>query len=74
MTVYFPDTNQPAPPLLTDDEVIRLCRIDKTCNSPKRTLRMYREEGKIRARKCKRGFVYRLEDVLEFMKRGAGHV
>lgn len=72
-TVYFPGTTIPVPPLLTEEEVIRLCRWDVTSKNPSRTVEMHRDAGRLRAKKRRKGCVYLLTDVLDFLRLEAGH-
>lgn len=66
-TVWLPSTPpRPAPPLLTAKEVALLLRIDS--KSPIRTINYYREKGFLQPIQIGRNLLWRLEDVLGFMR------
>jgi hypothetical protein len=70
-TVYLPPAGdrpaEPAPYVLTDDDVIRLARI--TTADPYETLRRYRGLGLLKATQLGKNVRYLLPDVLAFFER-----
>ena len=68
ITIYFPD-GRPAPPVLTEAEVISLLRLDEVNVDDKAgILRRYREAGRLRGVQISKRIFYRLESVLQFLE------
>lgn len=66
---YFPGSSIPVPPVMTEEDVIRLLRLDETgTKHPGRTLESYRKKGLLRAVQVGRLLRYRLVDVLAFVE------
>jgi hypothetical protein len=72
--IYLPPTDtrpsEPAPYLLTEDEVARLLRLD--CADAGQSLKRYRAKGQLRATQVGRHLRYRLPDVIDFLTRVQG--
>jgi hypothetical protein len=68
-TIYMPATDnrpvEPAPYLLTPEEVGRLCRL--TCKDVEESLWRYRDKG-LKAVQIGKRVLYRLPDVLAFIE------
>ena len=68
-TIYFPD-GKPCPPLLTEEETIRLLRLDTVDIADRAaTLRRYRDSGTLRGTQISKRIFYRLEEVLRFLEK-----
>ena len=66
-TVFMPD-GRPAPPVLTQNEVIQLLRLDTLkVRFPEQTLRRYRDQG-LKAIQLSKGVFFRLESVLRWLE------
>jgi len=66
--IYMPTKDghtEPAPHVLTDEEVARFCRLD--CANVDESLRRYREKGWLRPVQIGRSLRYRLPDVVKFL-------
>lgn len=67
-TVYMPTTDgrtQPAPYVLTDEEVIRMIRLE--CRDPEQALKRYRSKGWLSPTQVGNNLRYLLPDVLKFL-------
>jgi hypothetical protein len=71
-SIYLPATKdrpiEPAPFLLTEDEVARLLRIDGASDTYE-TLRRYRKLGLLRGTQVGKHVRYQLPDVIEFLSK-----
>lgn len=65
---FLPD-GRPAPAVLTAAETIELLRLEG--NNPERTLKFYRDEGKLKGIPLGRKMRYRLVDVERFLEQKA---
>ncbi len=66
--VYLP-SGRPAPPLLTESELIEILRLDTVnVEHPADTIKRYREGGALKAVQISRRLFYRLESVLQFIE------
>ncbi len=68
-TIYMPmpdGRTQPAPHVLTGDEVIRIMRIES--NDPERTLQRYRTSGLLKSTQVGKHLRYLLPDVLRALE------
>ena len=71
--IYFPD-GKPCPPVLTQDEVIQLLRLDTlNVRFPEQTLRRYRDQG-LKAIQLSKGVFFRLESVLGWLEQQEAEV
>jgi hypothetical protein len=68
-TVVFLPDGRPAPAVLTGDEVALFLRLDGV---GQRTLKFWRDQGKLIGVRLGRRVRYRLEDVLTFLAKKAG--
>jgi hypothetical protein len=70
--IYLPATAnrpvEPAPYLLTEDETIRLLRLDGG-DDPYSSLKRYRNKGQLRATQVGKHVRYRLPDVIRFLEK-----
>jgi hypothetical protein len=68
ITVYFPN-GQPAPIILTEQELITLLRLDtEGPQTPSLTLQYYRDKGLLRGIRVGKRIRYYLYDVLRFLE------
>ena len=68
-SVYPMPDGRPAPWVMVEDDVIKFCRLDKVgLGEPRNTLRYYREKGTLKATRIRRGTVYTMPSVLEFLE------
>jgi len=62
------DGIRPVPEVMTEEEVIRMLRLDEAKN-PRQTLQYYRERGLLRATRIGRWLRYTRTEVLRFLER-----
>ena len=68
-TIYMPD-GKPAPPVLTEQEAIKLLRLDTIAlKHPESTLRRYRDMGLLRCVQISKKVLYPLDELMEFVER-----
>jgi hypothetical protein len=69
-TIYLPPTKdrpaEPAPYVLTQDEVVRLLRLEST-EKPYETLLRYRKLGLLKATQVGKHIRYQTPDVIDFL-------
>ena len=66
--VFLPG-GTPAPPLLTEEEVILVLRLRECgCTKPEYTLQRLRDSGRLKAIRVTRRSSYRLQDVLAYLE------
>lgn len=68
--IAFLPNGQPAPAVLTAEELIELLRLDG--KNPERTLKYWRDEGQLQGVRLGRKVRYRLVDVQEFLAQKVG--
>jgi hypothetical protein len=64
-TVVFLPDGRPCPGVMTAEETVQFLRLDS--GDPMRTLKYFRDEGKLCGFRLGRKVRYRLDDVLEFV-------
>jgi hypothetical protein len=67
---YLP-SGRVAPAILTGEEVAELLRLEGSASQKERTLKFWRDEGKLVGIRLGKKLRYRLEDVLAFLEQKA---
>ena len=72
-TIYLPATTgrpaEPAPFLLTQEDAVRLLRLDGKTSAPYQTLKRYRDKGWLRVVQVGNQILYPLAEIVRFVER-----